>query len=214
MQGVYLCMFNEISTKELQALKVIRKYLFDFGRMPSVRELMRDLEYKSPRSASVLINELEEKGILRKKKDGGFQLSEFEIPEDFGTREQTIKIPLLGSVACGLPIFAEENVEAHIPVSIKLIKKGHKYFLLRAKGDSMDDAGINDGDLVLIRQQQHADNKELVVALIDDEATIKEYHHKGSLVVLKPKSKNKKYQPIILSDEFRIQGVVEAVISI
>jgi repressor LexA len=214
MQSVYLCMFNEISIKELQALKIIRKYLFDFGKMPSVRELMRELEYKSPRSASVILNNLEEKGILRKKQDGSFQLTEYELPENFGTREQTIKVPLLGSVACGLPILAEENIEANIPISIKLIKKGHKYFLLRAKGDSMDDAGINDGDLVLIRQQQHAENGNNIVALIDDEATIKEYHHKGNLVVLKPKSKNKKYQPIILSNEFRIQGVVEAVISI
>ncbi len=214
IQSVYLCMFDKLSKREIQALRTIRKYLFDFGKMPSVRKLMRELEYKSPRSASVIINDLEEKGILSKKQDGTFQLTEFEFPEDFGTREQTIKIPLLGSVACGLPIFAEENIEANIPISIKLIKKGYKYFLLRAKGDSMDEAGISDGDLVLIRQQQHAENGDKVVALIDDEATIKEYHHTGSLVVLKPKSNNKKYQPIILSDEFRIQGIVEAVISI
>lgn len=214
MLSVYLCMFNKLSKRELQALKTIRKYLFDYGKMPSVRDLMRELEYKSPRSASVIINGLEKKGILKRKQDGSFQLTEFELPEDFGTREQTIKVPLLGSVACGLPIFAEENIEANIPISIKLIKKGHKYFLLRAKGDSMNKAGINDGDLVLIRQQQHAENGDKVLALIDDEATIKEYHHTGSLVVLKPKSNDKKYQPIILSDEFRIQGIVEAVISI
>ncbi|MCF6350639.1 MAG: transcriptional repressor LexA [Flavobacteriaceae bacterium] len=207
-------MFNEISKKELQAVKIIRKYLFDFGNMPSVRELMRELEYKSPRSAAVIINNLEEKGILSKKEGGSFQLTEFKFSENFGTREQTIKIPLLGNVACGLPIFAEENVEAQMSISIKLIKKGHKYFLLRAKGDSMNEAGINDGDLVLIRQQQHAENGDKVLALINEEATIKEYHHKGSLVVLKPKSTNKKYQPIILTNEFRIQGVVEAVISI
>ncbi len=206
-------MQSKITPRELQALKTIRKHLFDFGKMPSVRKLMKELGYKSPRSASVIISDLEEKGILRKKQDGSFQLIEFDLHENFGTREQTLKIPLLGNVACGLPIFAEENVEAQIPISIKLIKKGHKYFLLRAKGESMDDAGINDGDLVLIRQQQHAANGDRVVALINDEATIKEYYHKGSLVVLKPKSTNKKYQPIILTDEFRIQGVVEAVIS-
>ena len=207
-------MQTRITSKELQALKTIRKHLFDFGKMPSVRKLMTELGYKSPRSASVIINNLETKGILRKKTDGSFQLTGFELSENFGTREQTVKIPLLGTVACGLPIFAEENVEAEIPISIKLIKKGHKYFLLRAKGDSMNDTGINEGDLVLIRQQQHAENGDRVVALIDDEATIKEYHHNGSLVVLKPRSINKKYQPIILTDEFRIQGIVEAVISI
>lgn len=136
--------------------------------------------------------------------------------DNITTREitnETILIPLLGNVACGLPIFADENIETQVPVSIKLIKKGHRYFLLRAKGDSMNNAGISDGDLVLIRQQQHAENGNHVVALINDEATIKEYHHNGSLVVLKPKSHNKKYQPIILSDDFRIQGVVESVIS-
>lgn len=207
-------MQTRITPKELQALKTIRKHLFDFGKMPSVRELMKYLDYKSPRSAAVIINNLEEKGVLRKKIDGSFQLTEFELSENFGTREQTVKIPLLGTVACGLPIFAEENVEAEMSISVKLIKKGHKYFLLRAKGDSMNDTGINEGDLVLIRQQQHAENGDRVVALIDDEATIKEYHHNGSLVVLKPRSINKKYQPIILTDEFRIQGIVEAVISI
>lgn len=207
-------MFLKLTNRELQALKELRKYIHDFGQMPSVRELMRRLDYKSPRSVSIILSDLVKKGVLRKKQDGSFQLSEFELPDNYGTREQTIKIPLLGSVACGLPIFAEENIEANIPVSIKILKKGYKYFLLRAKGDSMDDAGINNGDLVLIKQQQHAENGDRVVALIDDEATIKEYHHNGTLVVLKPKSKNKKYQPIILSDEFRIQGIVEAVISI
>ena len=207
-------MLHTISKKELEAIKIIKKYIFDFGNMPSVRELMRELGYKSPRSAAVIITNLESKGILQKKEDGTLQLTEFDISENFGTREQTVKVPLLGNVACGSPIFAEENIEAQIPISIKLIKKGYKYFLLRAKGDSMNDAGINDGDLVLIRQQQHAENGERVVALIDDEATIKEYHHNGSLVVLKPKSTNKKYQPIILTNEFVIQGFVEAVISI
>ncbi len=207
-------MFMKLTKKELQALKVIRVHLMNEGHMPSVRDLMRGLNYKSPRSAAVILQKFTEKGILTKKQDGSFQLNEFDISENFGTREQTLNIPLLGTVACGLPIFAEENVEAHIPVSIKILKKGHKYFLLRAKGDSMNDAGINHGDLVLIRQQEHAQNGDQVVALIDDEATIKEYHYNGSLVVLKPRSKNSKYQPIILSNEFRIQGIVEAVISV
>ncbi len=207
-------MFKKLSSKELRALKVIQLYLYEFGEMPSVRELMRSLDYKSPRSAQIVIENLLKKGILSKKENGKFQLQEFDISENFGTREQTIKIPLLGNVACGLPIFADENVEAHIPISIKLIRKGYKYFLLRAKGNSMNDAGINDGDLVLIRQQAQANNGDKVVALIDDEATIKEYHHNGKLVVLKPKSKSSKYQPIILTDDFKIQGVVEAVISI
>jgi repressor LexA len=207
-------MFLELTDKELQALKVIRNHLFHYGEMPSVRELMRGLNYKSPRSASLMYQNLEEKGILRKKQDGSFQLSEFEIPESFGTREQTIKVPLLGSIACGLPIFAEENIEAEIPVSIKFIKGDYKYFLLKAVGDSMNMAGINDGDLVLIRQQQTAENGDKVVALIDDEATIKEYRNNGDHIVLLPKSITNVHQPIILTRDFKIQGIVERVISI
>jgi len=214
IKSVYLCMLKTISTKELEALKIIRQFLFDSGNMPSVRELMKAMCYKSPRSASVIIASLEQKKFLKKKKDGSLQLNLLDFTEKYGSRAQTIKIPLLGSVACGFPIFAEENIEAEIPISIKLMKKGYKYFLLRAKGDSMNNAGINDGDLVLIRQQQHANNGDKVVALIDEEATIKEYHYNGSLVVLKPKSKSTKYQPIILSNAFRIQGIVEAVISL
>ena len=78
----------------------------------------------------------------------------------------------------------------------------------------MDDAGINDGDLVLIRQQQIAKNGDKVVALIDDEATIKEFQNNGNMIVLKPRSKNSKHQPIVLTTDFRIQGVVETVISL
>lgn len=133
---------------------------------------------------------------------------------DFTMNVQTVKVPLLGDVACGTPIFAEENIDAFIPVSHKFIKPSNRYFILRASGDSMDDAGINDGDLVLIRQQQTAQSGDHVVALIDDEATIKEFHLNENMIVLKPKSKNSKHQPIVLTNDFRIQGVVETVIPI
>ncbi|HRY32273.1 MAG TPA: transcriptional repressor LexA [Bacteroidales bacterium] len=125
---------------------------------------------------------------------------------------KTVKIPVVGNVSCGLPILAEENIETYITVSERIIRSSYSYFILRASGDSMDDAGIKDGDLVLIRQQLTANNGDRVVALIDDEATIKEFHHKGSMIVLKPQSKNSQHQPIILSEDFRIQGVVESVI--
>ncbi len=127
---------------------------------------------------------------------------------------EMIKIPLLGIIACGTPILAEENIRIRIPVSVKILKPNQRYFLLRALGDSMNNAGINDGDLVLIRQQQTAENGDKVVALIDNEATIKEFHHKGNAIVLKPKSTNDKHQPIILSNDFKIQGVVEKVIAL
>lgn len=120
-----------------------------------------------------------------------------------------IYIPVLGNVACGLPLFAEQNIETEIPVSSKRIRKDKKYFILRASGDSMNKANIDDGDLILIRQEQIAEDHERVVALIDGEATIKVYRNNGYHIVLSPKSTNKKYQPIILNSDFRIQGIVE-----
>jgi len=207
-------MFYNLSDKELEALKIIRNSLVHQGRVPSVRELMIGLGYKSPRSSAVLLKNLEEKEILRKKSDGSYQIVDFEIPEDYGSRAQTVKIPLIGSVACGMPIFADENIEAEVSISVKMIKSGYKYFLLRAEGDSMNEAGINNGDLLLIRQQQDAENGDRILALIDDEATVKEYNKSNGLVILKPKSSNKTHQPIILNDNFRIQGIIENVIKL
>ena len=207
-------MFNNLSIKELEALKIIRNFLVHEGKIPSVRELMIGMDYKSPRSAAVLLKNLELKEILRKKSDGSYQIIDFEIPQDFGSRAQTVKIPLLGSVACGIPIFADENIEAEVSISISMIKSGYKYFLLRAEGDSMNEAGINSGDLLLIRQQQDAENGDKILALVDDNATVKEYNKSNGMVILKPKSSNRIHQPIILNENFRIQGIIENVIKL
>ncbi len=109
-------------------------------------------------------------------------------------------------------MLAEENIEGFIAVSTAIAKSGHKYFLLRARGDSMDKAGIKDGNMVLVRQQSTAHEGERVVALIDDEATIKEYHRSNGVVVLTPRSTNQKHKLIILTDDFQVQGIVVAVV--
>ncbi len=179
------------------------------GNMPSIRELMRVMSYKSPRSVALLLIELEENGYLEKREEGGYRMI-----KDLDTEAmvRTVSIPLIGTVTCGLPILAIQNVEAYIPVSTALARNGSRYFLLRANGDSMNKAGINDGDIILVRQQQYADNGQNVVALIDDEATVKEFHRKDNIVTLLPRSDNPKYQPIILTEGFQIQGIVVATI--
>jgi repressor LexA len=109
---------------------------------------------------------------------------------------------------------AEENIEAMIPVSVKLAKPPNKYFILKAKGDSMNEREINDGDMVLVKQQNYAEDTDLVVALIDDEATIKELKINSENILLIPRSTNKKYQPIILTRDFMVQGIVISTIPI
>lgn len=202
---------NPLNKIELEAVRIIRNSLVHKGYFPTVRELMNELDYKSPRSAAVIIEQLIGKGILKKKTDGSLQFRDIE--EDETVRAQTVDVPLLGSVACGVPILAEENIDAMIPVSIKLAKPPHKYFFLRAKGDSMNEKEINDSDMVLVKQQSTANNGDIIVALIDDEATVKEFFRQGETIILKPRSSNKKHQPIILTRDFQIQGIVITSIS-
>lgn len=125
-----------ITNKELEAIREIRNSLMRVGRVPSMRELMSSLGYRSPRSASLIVDKLIKKGVLRRKDDGNLQF--VRSLGDDTTRAQTVDVPLVGIAACGVPILAEENVQAQIPVSTKLAKPPHRYFLLKARGDSMD----------------------------------------------------------------------------
>jgi repressor LexA len=111
-------------------------------------------------------------------------------------------VPLFENVACGIPIFTDENIEAEVFISIEMIKKGHKYFILRAERDSMD------------KENQHTENGDRILVLIYDEATVKEYNKNNGMVILKPKSTNKIHQPIILTKDFRVQGIIEKVIPV
>ena len=146
-----------------------------------------------------------------KLRSGGYQL--LTDPVFSEESAQTVNVPLIGSVACGKPILAEENIEGYVAVSTAIAKPGVKHYLLHAHGDSMDQAGINDGDMVLIRLQTSADEGDRVVALVDDEATIKEYRRSNGMVVLMPRSSNPAHQPIILTGDFKVQGVVVTVIA-
>ncbi len=164
------------------------------------------LRYKSPRSAAILIGRLVGRGILRRRTDGSLQFVEAKLTQFSGT--QTVDVPLIGTVPCGSPILAEENIDGFVSVSTSIAKPGSRYFLLRAGGDSMNKVGIDEGDMVLVRQQSFANEGNRVVALIDGEATLKEYHQKKGMVVLLPRSTNRRHKPIILTEDFQVQGVV------
>ncbi len=103
-------------------------------------------------------------------------------------QSQTVRVPVLGDIACGIPKFAEENIEEYIKLPVSLFGSG-KFFILRAYGDSMIEADIDDGDLVLIRQQDTAEPGQIVVALIDDEATLKRYYPEKNRVRLHPENR-------------------------
>jgi repressor LexA len=199
-----------LSKKEAELLKQIRNWFQHKGYTPSVRDLRDALGYKSPRSITILLQRLKDKGIIFRDDN-----NELKINEGFKgdtTKVSTIDVPVVGMVACGAPILAQENIKTMIAIDTSIARPPHRYFILEAKGDSMNKKGIKDGDLVLIRQQQTAKEKDIVVALINDEATIKEFHRSGNFVVLKPHSTNPKHEPIILTENLMIQGVVVTVI--
>jgi repressor LexA len=193
---------------EQKALTFIRNRIVHGGSPPSVRELAGELGFSSPRSAADVIDRLIELKYLRRRGDRSLQL--LRMPEEAIDREATVDVPLVGTAPCGAPLLALENIEAMIPVSTTLARPSQRYFLLRAVGDSMNEAGIIDGALVLVRQQATAESGDVVVALVDDEATIKELRCSSDAVVLTPRSSNKTHKPIVLRRDFQVQGVVVA----
>lgn len=182
----------------------IRSKILNEGITPSLREISRKVGYSSPRSVQLMLDRLQNKGLLSYS-DGKIQLSMEDTPE---MNEQTIEVPLIGSISCGTPLLAEQEVEAIIQISTKIAKPGSKYFLLRARGSSMNKSGINDGDLVLVKQQPTANPGEMVVALINDDATIKHFSQEANIVVLKPNSTDPQHKPIIVTSDIILQGIV------
>jgi repressor LexA len=197
---------SDLSPSDFKGLFFIRDAVRYRGQTPTLQAICDHLGFKSRRSAALLIERLISKGYLTRTAKGGLRV--LKEPEDRAQSERTIEIPLVGSAPCGAPLLAEENVETMIPVSQRIVRPGATYFLLRASGTSMNQADINDGDLVLVRQQPVASDGDRVVALIDDEVTIKELRHDGNTVVLMPRSTDKTHKPIILDRDFVVQGVV------
>lgn len=193
-----------------QILEVIESFLVNAGHAPTVEELRRKLEIGSTRTILRYLDEIERSGAIRRRPGArGIQL--LKRP---GAGTTTIAIPIVGEAPAGPLMVAEENLEAWVRIPADLLKPGGSpFFLLRVRGDSMNQARvqgglIENGDLAVVRQQGEAEPGQIVVALIDGEATIKRLTKGIGFWVLKPESSNRSHQPIILTDEFRVQGVV------
>jgi len=197
---------NDLKPHEIKGLRFIRDQVLYVGDVPTLQAISDHVGFKTRRSAALLIDRLVQRGYLQRNPNGGVRVIK-EIDDD-PRRERTVGVPLVGRAPCGAALLAEENISATYPVSQKIARPGANYFLLRAVGNSMDQAGISDGDLVLVRQQPTANDGDRVVALIDDEATIKELRHSGNKILLVPRSSDPSHMPIIMEREFFIQGVV------
>lgn len=204
---------DRLSEKQAAFLEHLVRYQAREGVTPTVREMQEFGGFRSPRSVTQYLDVLERAGYI-KRSFGARNVRVLRRPSGSPVpdRADTTLVPVVGSVAAGRPILAAENVEGYIPVSTRLARGQGRYFLLRVRGDSMDRAGIQDGDLALVRQQTTAQPGEHVVALIDDEATVKRLRIGRDAILLEPVSSNPRHQPIVLDREFLIQGVVVATI--
>lgn len=197
----------KLTQKQEEFYNILADYIRREKIPPTNREILKMMGLKSPRSVAQYLGVLEEGGYIQRGK-GARNIKIIKSPYDKNNPSKTVKVPILGYVPCGTPFLAEENIERCVVISEKIAKPPYKYFMLKAVGDSMNKAGINYGDLVLVRQQMTANSGDIVVALIDDEATIKRLRLHKDHITLEPNSTNADHCPIVLERDFRIQGVV------
>jgi repressor LexA len=198
-------MAKYLTMKQKGILEFIADYMNRFGYSPSIRDIQESLDIRNIRGVTVHLESLKKKGFIsRGRSHRTIQILKMpDQSENMGTSG----IPILGTIAAGLPLLAIENIEGRIQLPESMTGIDESAFLLRVRGDSMIGAHILPDDLVLIRPQQTADNGDLVAALLDDEATVKRLHIAENSITLMPA--NLLFEPISLNDtDARIIGKV------
>ncbi|MFZ5647191.1 MAG: transcriptional repressor LexA [Bacillota bacterium] len=184
-----------LTSREAAIIEFIRNNLKTKGYPPSVREIGSSVGLKSSSTVHSYLKRLEDKGYLRRDPT---KPRAMELVGETGRVGSEVKIvPVLGRVAAGQPLLASENLEFDIPLPMSYFGDG-EFFMLKVRGDSMIDAGIHEGDLVVVRQQPNANNGDIVVALIEDESTVKRFYRENSHIRLQPE--NRTMNPIIARD--------------
>jgi len=198
---------KEITNPQRRTLKEIRRFLRQRGFPPTIKELA-DILGVSHASAHDQVNQLVRKGYLRREPRKARGLAIICEPEN--ETLNLLPVPVVGQVAAGQPIFAEENIIGEIFVEDRIAKSG-RCFALEIVGDSMVDAGINDQDLIVVRQQPVAESGDIVVALLGDEATVKRLYIRDEIIELRPENPDHQPIPVGPEDELRILGKVMVV---
>ena len=197
---------RELTPRQNQILEMIQDFIDETGMPPTRAEIARELGFKSANAAEEHLRALQKKGVIELVPGAsrGIQLKD-------SLREQ-IGLPLVGRVAAGQPILAEQNIEARYRLDPSLFHP-KPHYLLRVHGMSMKDAGILDGDLVAVHRTPEVRSRQIIVARLDDEVTVKRYRQKGNVVYLLPE--NEEFEPIevdLTNEPLVIEGVVVGVI--
>lgn len=187
---------GKLSDKQREILEYIKSQILERGFPPAVREICEAVHLKSTSSVHSHLETLEKNGYIRRDptKPRAIEI----LDDDFNlSRREMVNVPIIGQVAAGEPILAQQNIEDYFPFPAEQMPN-HQTFLLRVKGESMINAGILNGDLVLVEQVPTASNGDMVVALIEDGATVKTFYKEEGIIRLQPE--NDTMDPIIVKD--------------
>ena len=198
--------YGKISKKQSEILEYIKNEILNRGFPPSVREICEAVNLKSTSSVHSHLETLEKNGYIRRDptKPRAIEI----VDDNFNlVRRETVNVPIIGKVAAGQPLLAVENVEGYFPIPSEYMPN-NKTFMLVVQGDSMVNAGIFNGDYVVVEQQPTAENGQKVVALVDDSATVKTFYKEDGYIRLQPE--NDAMEPIIVEPDqaFQILGKV------
>ena len=198
---------DKLTAKQQEILEYIKNTILKKGYPPAVRDICEAVKLKSTSSVHSHLETLEKNGYIHRDPT---KPRAIEILDDsFNlTRREMVQIPIVGRVAAGEPILAEENIEDYYPVPTEYISSNKELFMLKVQGESMVNAGILDGDYVVVEKQPTAENGDMVVALIEDGATVKTFYREEGVIRLQPE--NDAMEPFILED-VTILGKVVAV---
>ncbi|MBR3258623.1 MAG: transcriptional repressor LexA [Eggerthellaceae bacterium] len=215
-------MTKRVTDRQMAVVDCIHRYTEEKGYGPTVREIGEMLELSSPSTVHVHLKSLEKKGMIKRDPLKSRSIILTELAEEklgiekpvaalqftvTSSLDRVIEVPLVGDVAAGEPILAEQNIVASFPLPVDLVGDSAG-FMLKVHGESMVEAGINSGDYVVVRQQPVADNGDIVVAIVDDGATVKRFFKETDHIRLQPE--NSSMEPIIL-DDCMVAGKVVAV---
>ena len=201
--------YGRITKKQTEILEYIKSQILNKGYPPSVRDICTAVNLKSTSSVHAHLETLEKNGYIRRDptKPRAIEI----IDDNFNlTRREVVNVPLIGQVAAGQPLLAVENITGYFPIPAEFIPK-EEVFMLNVKGESMVNAGIYDGDQIIVKQQSTASNGEIVVALVDASATVKRFYKENGHIRLQPE--NDFMEPIIV-DSCEIIGKVIGLIRI
>jgi len=188
--------YGKITEKQQEILDYMKTQIINRGFPPSVREICEAVNLKSTSSVHSHLESLEKNGYIRRDPS---KPRAIEIVDDYYnlTRRELVNVPMVGTVTAGQPILAVENIEGYFPIPMEYMPN-HETFMLRVKGESMINAGIFDGDQILVQKQNTASNGDFVVALIEDSVTVKTFYKENGYFRLQPE--NDTMEPIIVND--------------